>query len=1259
MAEILNPLSNLSYTNKDFQTIYPELLSLVKKLSYKWDPTISDESDPGVVLIKLNALIADKCNYNIDKNVLETFPQSVTQEKNARQLYDQLGYKMHWYKGATTSITFTWIGSLEDTSYTSDTVVTIPAFTEVTDAKNSIVYTTIEDAILTMDKTQPVTVSAIQGIGVRYTVDGTELIKIQHLDSNNRLYFDDYNVAENGIFIWNDNDYVQAYEDWHKVDNIAIQPLSTKCFEFGISSDGNSCYIEFPEDIDTLIGEGIHIEYVKTDGNNGTVSATVLEKFLEDVAVTDPVDSTQTLSLTTENVRIRNNSASFGGMNPETISDAYKGYQKQIGTFNTLVTLRDYINAINMSDIICNNFVCDRTNDPQSCYYIITNEGSVDTPKLQIIETDDQKELNAFDLKLYLLQYSDYDTSLIIPDTAQMYNSSFDLVMPNSSKMTLLHNDTYQGYLDTYKSVQHDFQPFVASDVISDPMDIRPCLFKNKFNLNARIIPYYQLTTTQITNILENIQLALYSALYSKNLTFGQEIDYDSVFDIISSADERIKSIALDDITYETYATYVTKEYDAETDKFIYTANETKVSLEDLTPAVSGAQVFPFLSQEELTAAYADNDIKQFIRKDIFSKSVLAGKTQLLAKGENFQFGVNQQLEGLQEEVTKISSELSINFSNVDNQYQLLDNENIQIFKPSLTTDASYGYAVKYAYNLLRDVSAKSDYTLAENEWIVFYWKQESTDTVYKFRLYNAGTVISPSFALSTRQEALDVSIRNTLSGPFGLVSGNVNENTAVGNTGYTLKTVVDSNHVFSATQEVSIKKQNQSVLTTPFNFYWVLNNIEDDQYVLFDAGESSYILGPNEYVFYTTDEKEDLVILGPGTQIERAVDTDVWSVPVKDLKTLLDFGIDAFSDEDWKRIDCSLNNVTITEMQITNLGKGCTILFSNLTQTLNVSATLQELPQDVTISYISTDGQQVDMPEFSGGGFDNYLVRTVYNIVIVNSQPFCIYSSDVASGKVTRTLTITYGEPETQYSIVSDSSDNIYVQSNYTMSYVGAQNISTKILTVDGSYVYPEIYWYKPGELEQDSQPSSFDMTTNEVILQGSSSNTSYELTFQLPEGNYIMPVRAACVAGIEITDSSSNPLSIFNTSEDTSNLNHVKLYFVNLVISDATTPYILNVTLTGSNVTTSVGFLPLFQYVDTYDTSLVSAVLERISELDTGNLFDYTYDVDDTLNIINPLSASSFLNNQHIYNKYTICQLNTTSLKNIKVINKVKAQG
>ena len=133
-----NPLSNLSYTNKDFQEIYPELLNYVKNISYKWDPTISNESDPGVLLLKLCAIIADKNNYYIDKNVLECFPLSVTQTSNARQLFEQLGYNMHWYRSAMTQIALKWNGEIVTTN---PNIYTIDRFTMVSDSKNNNVYT--------------------------------------------------------------------------------------------------------------------------------------------------------------------------------------------------------------------------------------------------------------------------------------------------------------------------------------------------------------------------------------------------------------------------------------------------------------------------------------------------------------------------------------------------------------------------------------------------------------------------------------------------------------------------------------------------------------------------------------------------------------------------------------------------------------------------------------------------------------------------------------------------------------------------------------------------------------------------------------------------------------------------------------------------------------------------------------------------------------------------------------------------------------
>ena len=69
-------ISNKSYINKDFATIYPELLDYVKAITNKWNPQTSNESDPGIVLLKLMGFMGDKLNYNVDKNVLDPSHQS-------------------------------------------------------------------------------------------------------------------------------------------------------------------------------------------------------------------------------------------------------------------------------------------------------------------------------------------------------------------------------------------------------------------------------------------------------------------------------------------------------------------------------------------------------------------------------------------------------------------------------------------------------------------------------------------------------------------------------------------------------------------------------------------------------------------------------------------------------------------------------------------------------------------------------------------------------------------------------------------------------------------------------------------------------------------------------------------------------------------------------------------------------------------------------------------------------------------------------
>lgn len=539
-------ISNISYTNKDFNTIYPELLDLVKKLTYRWDPSISNESDPGVILIKLNALIADKCNYVSDKNALETFPASVTQESNARQLYEQLGYYMHWYESALVNIDINF--NNEETQYPDNGYCTIPTFTMVSDESSNLVYTLLgtsgsfvptSGTNLPFDGTVQ-TFDAIQGIPVKYDINGSNVITASNLDENNRLYFSTSDIAQNGIFITHTNG-ANDYADWIRKDNLYVENLGNTFYKFGVLPGTNTCYVEFPADAENIFSDGIELVYIRTSGVLGHAAAFSIEKFYEDTTVNTSMTDTPTIVLNDSNTTVVNISASSGAKDKETIQEAYRGYQSVIGTYKTLVTLRDYINAALESGLVSNAIISDRYSDIQSSYNIMTYSNYTDT-SVTIVELKDDNTpyLTAFDLKLYLLQYVSDNIN-----TGSKYNSTFNL---QSDSQTGLYKD----YIQDIKAIPHDY----ASLLTPTSEQSHFCLFKNKYPLSIRVMSKYRISDTEISDIASKIASALYQEFNSKMVDFGENIELYQISSVVSSSDSRISECMIYPYSYKTYAVY-------------------------------------------------------------------------------------------------------------------------------------------------------------------------------------------------------------------------------------------------------------------------------------------------------------------------------------------------------------------------------------------------------------------------------------------------------------------------------------------------------------------------------------------------------------------------------------------------------------------------------------------------------------------------------------------------------------------------------
>ena len=825
MIDVIDTSQFTSYTNKDFESIYKELLDLVTELTYKWDPSSSNESDPGVILLKLNAIIADKCNYNIDQNVLECFPLSVTQEANARQLFEQLGYFMHWYRSAVTNISLKWIGDESDAEYT------IPKFTMVSDYQTSVVYTlvgaydgTVNDYFQVCSQKLKcngdiLTFKAIQGIAIDYDINGETLITPDLLDSNNRLYFSGTDIAENGIFITNVDK--NNYTEWKKKDNLLVESLGNRYYKFGVSKDMDSCYLEFPDDVNDLFGEGINITYIQTDGEYGNISAQTIERFYNDLT---PEESTtdNPVVLTQTNVKISNNASAIDGCEPEDINSAYRGYKSTIGTFNTLITLRDYINAIINSGLVSNGFVCDRTNDIQSTYKVMSTVNDANQ-QLTVVEKNElnQPLLTAFSLKLYLLQYVDVVNSL------DNYNKTFDMLTNNEL-------ENIKAYISDTKAISHDYVDIQPATTKSAHF----CFFKNKYPLDCNILSQYPLTAPEAEEVVNNIRQALYYNLNSKEISFGDEVTLDLVYDIVINADERIKAAIIDNLVFTTYAVYfdgseykeieissedinpvdlsilynvpeyenytsynkgsyviynghryICVEHVNKTDPWVeskWKLNEAVLSSEEsifsskLGVGNYEEQVFIYndgqwtLNGEPVSlddyGIYVEGDVedgdilrasvsvKTQLRDEIYAKSVLAGTTQFFVKSEPFNYNFNQKYSMEIEDIEKLSSNVNITFNQSKPEYKLKENESLQFYAPNLIDSTEYSNYVKFEYYINSDISANSDYQLKANEFIIFYWKEEDSNiALYQYAAYGEGNIFKSSFELPANSDKMSI----------------------------------------------------------------------------------------------------------------------------------------------------------------------------------------------------------------------------------------------------------------------------------------------------------------------------------------------------------------------------------------------------------------------------------------------------------------------------------------------------------------------
>lgn len=398
----------ISYTDKDYANILDDLINSISGITQKWNTT--DINDPGMVLVRLMAILGDMLFYNQDMQSLEVYPNSVTQRKNAASIYKLIGYKMRWYKSATLQANMV---------NTYNSMATIPRFCTFTTLNNDITYCTFDEEynlksntnnngfeeLVTLVQGTPVTPVRTSNnpypdvgkpwhsiYGFNYTTD--DIV-------NNRIYLAYNNVDQDHIIVVDDTN-----NEWVFKENIYLTRDAGRFFEFGVDVNDNP-YIELVDYWGNFNVHKFKIFYIRSSGENGQIYANTLKNVTGNVWSRNGTGISQAVYNVSNFIKFTHYDSTLG-YNPETPNEARKNATMYQNTLDTLITLADFERAALRHPIVSNVRATDLTNDPgiQKSSYIgdINQDGTIDELDYQMLENycvdPVQNPLNTFEKRL-------------------------------------------------------------------------------------------------------------------------------------------------------------------------------------------------------------------------------------------------------------------------------------------------------------------------------------------------------------------------------------------------------------------------------------------------------------------------------------------------------------------------------------------------------------------------------------------------------------------------------------------------------------------------------------------------------------------------------------------------------------------------------------------------------------------------------------------------------------------------------------------
>lgn len=365
----------VNYTSRDYDSVLADFFDMVPKLTELWKPEAS--ADPGVVLGKYLASVADMLGVNLDWLANELFASSVTQRKNAEKLFSLIGYELGWYTAARTEVTFTNNTPTDmtiDFGFNGSNFCTLNAYTDITNQSRVITYnilpltntygatesrsrrTVLTENLNVFADTDEVHLKPKESV-TRVAIEGelrSYTISVSNIKSNNYIIkLPSQHLDTTAIWIkakssLSADDFLAT--QWIQCESAAefIQPEPRFAVTYDSYSNAQVQISNYLNQLENYDSNYLVIYWLDCSGIIGCVGENVLSNFLTAKPGQSITDESGDLTISNlSNTVELPHTYTVTGKSPETAKEAYFNSRNYINTFDSLVTLPDYNRFLN------------------------------------------------------------------------------------------------------------------------------------------------------------------------------------------------------------------------------------------------------------------------------------------------------------------------------------------------------------------------------------------------------------------------------------------------------------------------------------------------------------------------------------------------------------------------------------------------------------------------------------------------------------------------------------------------------------------------------------------------------------------------------------------------------------------------------------------------------------------------------------------------------------------------------------------------